>query len=150
MSDGKDKIREPAPDSLNEAERERRARREGHDLDGRPLRPEETAPGERGELVVGFGEVRLQRSQRTGGPVNRERHQISLEPVRPVRHQGSEPMRLDERSQNLRPIFAKGRRPVHQCASSGRFAAAPTGSANRSYSSDPVTTTLTLSPGLMP
>jgi hypothetical protein len=59
MSDGKDKIREPAPDSLNEAERERRARREGHDLDGRPLRPEETAPGERGDGPYGDSEPKV-------------------------------------------------------------------------------------------
>jgi hypothetical protein len=58
MSEEKDKPREPAasPDALSEAERERRAKREGHDVGGRPLRREETAPGERGDGPYGDSE----------------------------------------------------------------------------------------------
>jgi len=44
-----------APDTLNESERERRARREPR-VGGRPLWPEETAPGERGDAPYGDSE----------------------------------------------------------------------------------------------
>jgi hypothetical protein len=58
MTDGKDPKKEPAasPDALNQAERERRAERKGRDAKGRPLHPEETAPGERGDGPYGDSE----------------------------------------------------------------------------------------------
>jgi hypothetical protein len=59
--------REPArsPDVLSESERERRADREGRDVEGRPLRSEETAPGERGDGPYGDSEPRV-RGERPG------------------------------------------------------------------------------------
>ena len=48
-----------SPDQLNQAERERRAEREGRDVDGRPLRREETAPGERGDGPYGDSEPKV-------------------------------------------------------------------------------------------
>jgi len=59
--------REPArsPDTLSEAERERRAEREGRDVEGRPLNDEETAPGERGDGPYGDSEPRV-RGDRPG------------------------------------------------------------------------------------
>jgi hypothetical protein len=58
---------EPArgPDTLNQSERERRAEREGRDAAGRPLRREETAPGERGDGPYGDSEPRV-RGDRPG------------------------------------------------------------------------------------
>jgi hypothetical protein len=44
-----------APDALSASERERRAARESR-AGGRPLRPEETAPGERGDGPYGDSE----------------------------------------------------------------------------------------------
>jgi hypothetical protein len=44
-----------APDALNASERERRAARSPH-ASGRPLWPEETAPGERGDAPYGDSE----------------------------------------------------------------------------------------------
>jgi len=55
-------------------------------------------------------------------------------------------MRLDKRMQHLDSVFAKSRRPVHQRARAAALAGpvlALTGSAKRSYSSDPVTLTIT-------
>ena len=46
-------------DKLNQAERERRAERESRDVDGRPLRREETAPGERGDGPYGDSEPKV-------------------------------------------------------------------------------------------
>lgn len=59
--------REPtqSPDALNQSEAERRAEREGRDLDGRPLRRDETAPGERGDGPYGDSEPRV-RGNRPG------------------------------------------------------------------------------------
>jgi len=45
-----------APDALGASERERRAARAGRDGAGRPLRREETAPGERGDGPYGDSE----------------------------------------------------------------------------------------------
>ena len=45
-----------SPDALNDSERERRAKREGRDVEGRPLHREETAPGERGDAPYGDSE----------------------------------------------------------------------------------------------
>ena len=61
------KRREPAlsPDVLSEPERERRAEREGRNVEGRPLNPEETAPGERGDGPYGDSEPRV-RGDRPG------------------------------------------------------------------------------------
>ena len=58
MTDRNDTPRDPAasPDTLNEAERERRAEREGRAVGGRPLHREETAPGERGDGPYGDSE----------------------------------------------------------------------------------------------
>ena len=58
MSDRHDRTtdRPASPDALNDAERERRARREGRDVEGRPLHREETAPGERGDAPYGDSE----------------------------------------------------------------------------------------------
>jgi hypothetical protein len=58
MTDRNDTPRDPAasPDALNEAERERRAERESRAVEGRPLHPEETAPGERGDAPYGDSE----------------------------------------------------------------------------------------------
>jgi hypothetical protein len=58
MTDSNDKIHEPAapPDALDDADRERRAEREGRDVEGRPLHDEETAPGERGDGPYGDSE----------------------------------------------------------------------------------------------
>ena len=60
-----DKIRETAPDGLSDSEAERRAEREGRDAEGRPLRGEETAPGERGDGPYGDSEPRV-RGDRPG------------------------------------------------------------------------------------
>jgi hypothetical protein len=67
MTDDRDKTTHPAasPDALNDAERERRARREGRDVEGRPLHREETAPGERGDGPYGDSEPRV-RGDRPG------------------------------------------------------------------------------------
>ena len=67
MSDAHEKSREPAtsPDALSEPERERRAEREGRDVEGRPLHAEETAPGERGDGPYGDSEPRV-RGDRPG------------------------------------------------------------------------------------
>ena len=67
MSNGHEKSREPAasPDALNEAERKRRAQREGRDVEGRPLHAEETAPGERGDGPYGDSEPKV-RGERPG------------------------------------------------------------------------------------
>jgi len=67
MTDERDKSREPAasPDVLNEAERERRAEREGRDAKGRPVNAEETAPGERGDGPYGDSEPEV-RGDRPG------------------------------------------------------------------------------------
>ena len=48
-----------SPDKLNQAERERRAERESHDDEGRPLHGEETAPGERGDAPYGDSERKV-------------------------------------------------------------------------------------------
>jgi hypothetical protein len=66
-ADERDKKKEPAqaPDALNEAESERRAEREGRDVEGRPLHGEETAPGERGDGPYGDSEPRV-RGDRPG------------------------------------------------------------------------------------
>ena len=66
MSDQKSTRREPAlsPDALD-AERERRAKREGRDAGGRPLHDEETAPGERGDGPYGDSEPKV-RGDRPG------------------------------------------------------------------------------------
>jgi hypothetical protein len=58
MTDRHDKTTEPAasPDTLNEAERERRAKRGDRGVPGRPLHREETAPGERGDGPYGDSE----------------------------------------------------------------------------------------------
>jgi hypothetical protein len=55
MTDGNDKPHDPvaSPDALDDADRERRAEREGRDVEGRPLRGEETAPGEQGDGPYG-------------------------------------------------------------------------------------------------
>jgi hypothetical protein len=45
-----------AEDKLSEADKERRASREGHDAEGRPLRRDETAPGERSDRPYGDSE----------------------------------------------------------------------------------------------
>jgi hypothetical protein len=45
-----------APDALSASERQRRAARSGRDGGGRPLRREETAPGERGDGPYGDSE----------------------------------------------------------------------------------------------
>jgi hypothetical protein len=45
-----------APDALSASERQRRAARVGRDGGGRPLRREETAPGERGDGPYGDSE----------------------------------------------------------------------------------------------
>lgn len=45
-----------AEDRLNEAAEERRAARKGRDADGRPVREDETAPGERGDGPYGESE----------------------------------------------------------------------------------------------
>lgn len=50
------KRRVGSPDALNESESERRAERRGLDAEGRPLHPEETAPGERGDGPYGDSE----------------------------------------------------------------------------------------------
>jgi hypothetical protein len=57
----KDTTREPtpSPDALDDADRERRAEREGRDVEGRPLHAEETAPGERGDGPYGDSEPRV-------------------------------------------------------------------------------------------
>jgi hypothetical protein len=67
MTEDKNQKTEPAasPDALNDAERERRAKREGHDVEGRPLHREETAPGERGDAPYGDSEPRV-RGDRPG------------------------------------------------------------------------------------
>jgi hypothetical protein len=67
MTDGNDKTKDPvaSPDALNDAERERRAEREGRDIEGRPLRGEETAPGECGDGPYGDSEPRV-RGDRPG------------------------------------------------------------------------------------
>jgi len=67
MTTDDDKKKAPArtPDTLSEPERERRAVREGRDADGRPLRDEETAPGERGDGPYGDSEPRV-RGDRPG------------------------------------------------------------------------------------
>jgi hypothetical protein len=67
MTNGHDKRKEPAasPDALNDAERERRAKREGRDAEGRPLHAEETAPGERGDGPYGDTEPKV-RGDRPG------------------------------------------------------------------------------------
>jgi hypothetical protein len=67
MTERNDKTTQPAdsPDALNDAERERRAEREGRDVEGRPLRSEETAPGERGDGPYGDSEPRV-RGDRPG------------------------------------------------------------------------------------
>jgi hypothetical protein len=59
MTERNDTPRDPAasPDALNEAERERRAERQGPDVEGRPLHREETAPGERGDGPYGDSET---------------------------------------------------------------------------------------------
>jgi hypothetical protein len=66
MTDNDDKTRDPAasPDLLDDADGERRAEREGRDVEGRegrdvegrPLHGEETAPGERGDGPYGDSE----------------------------------------------------------------------------------------------
>lgn len=67
MTDANDTPRDPAgsPDALDDADRERRAERESRDADGRPLREEETAPGERGDGPYGDSEPRV-RGDRPG------------------------------------------------------------------------------------
>jgi hypothetical protein len=62
-----DRKHEPASsrDSLDDADLERRARREGRNLEGRPLNAEETAPGERGDGPYGDSEPRV-RGDRPG------------------------------------------------------------------------------------
>jgi hypothetical protein len=60
-----DKIRETAPDALGDSEAERRAERKGRDGEGRPLHPEETSPGERGDGPYGDSEPRV-RGDRPG------------------------------------------------------------------------------------
>jgi hypothetical protein len=67
MTKSHDKKTEPtaSPDALNGAERERRAEREGRDVEGRPLHAEETAPGERGDGPYGDTERKV-RGDRPG------------------------------------------------------------------------------------
>jgi hypothetical protein len=48
--------RPEAEDKLNEADNERQAAREGRDAEGRPLRGDETAPGERSDGPYGDSE----------------------------------------------------------------------------------------------
>jgi hypothetical protein len=48
--------RPEAEDKLNEADNERQAAREGRDVEGRPLHPDETAPGERSDGPYGDSE----------------------------------------------------------------------------------------------
>lgn len=45
-----------AEDRLAETDEERRAARKGRDDDGRPVRQDETAPGERGDAPYGDSE----------------------------------------------------------------------------------------------
>jgi hypothetical protein len=52
-------------DALGESESERRAEREGRDVQGRPLHDDETAPGERGDGPYGDSEPRV-RGDRPG------------------------------------------------------------------------------------
>jgi hypothetical protein len=55
----------PGPDVLSQPDAERRAEREGHDAEGRPVHAEETAPGERGDAPYGDSE-RAVRGDRPG------------------------------------------------------------------------------------
>ena len=54
-----------SPDALSDPESERRAEREGRNVEGRPLHAEETAPGERGDGPYGDSEPRV-RGDRPG------------------------------------------------------------------------------------
>ncbi len=67
MTNGNDRTPDPlpSPDALDDADRERRAEREGRDVEGRPLNREETAPGERGDGPYGDSETRV-RGDRPG------------------------------------------------------------------------------------
>lgn len=67
MSQDNDRDKKPpaTPDALTESDALRRAKREGRDVEGRPLHAEETAPGERGDGPYGDSEPRV-RGDRPG------------------------------------------------------------------------------------